>query len=390
MSWSNVFGIAKLQFWGESNSDSQTNNQVHLFVNGRHQVRLFAGISFAKYNEADATLPTEQEVLNALCLINNSTGGSLQHLTTGKKGSYTSVHSPSQVHSTLQATNNLLKSSVLYSANGEGKNGQPCTVTANSGDFQFIAEFYVSSDPSKNSNNTNETVSVKLNYKDYTGTSYTADMSANSQYYTHASVNVNCYRANQFSNKIELTKDGSSAEFSDPATGSDYSRLDHKATLFRLHFAGGYFYISHYENLDYADMKGVYGMGSQGLQISPTLAVGYGRWNNSTAYYTDVYCATDMTKMGKRQYIFRAYQWRNSVNYLYDTNKFIEVRVYQNANEIVFIATSMTQVGEKAWEINMSDEPRYVIYDQFGNNYTVVMGRDWNGAYLSPIISHIS
>ncbi len=89
MSWDNVSGIKNIKIW----TDYSDVTQGHLFVNDNHQLTLNVGLAF-NLHDADSEGPTEDEVYNALSLIDNLDSGPLKYLTIVEANRYSAIYDP--------------------------------------------------------------------------------------------------------------------------------------------------------------------------------------------------------------------------------------------------------------------------------------------------------
>lgn len=354
MSWDNVSDIKNIKIW----TDYSDSTQGHLFVNDHHQLKLSVGISFT-LKSGTTEGPTEDEVQNALSLINNQDSGPLKYLSVVEKGNYTAVYDP-------------------YYASADLSND---TDDVDEGIYDFVFSYYVTSRSSINAEAHAETVALKLAYTvtnaDGTTKEVVKETSAKGNYYTKTFVSVLCYPSMLYGNPSEN-------RISFKIVSTEMDPDDYHHTEVNYTYSGIKFY---YEPLTIAHSYfKIYRLdGARTIPDDPCRPVYIGNTQDSVMWDYIYNAYFPNMSVGEMEYTVYA---PLRANPRYDDYYQIvteEVTVHQNDNEIAFLF-AYADVKQTKYLENLSQYQHLIIYDQFGNNaYVVVNYTNADGSTIASV-----
>ncbi|WP_312928570.1 hypothetical protein [Pseudescherichia sp.] len=346
MSWDNVSSIKNIKIW----TDYSDSTQGHLFINNNHQLLLNVGISFNLKSSTTAG-PTQQEVSDALSLINDQDSGPLKYLTLSDKGKFTAIYDPSLALSVADSD----------------------AASAESGTYDYQLTYYVYSPTSMNAEAHAEGVALKLAYTDASGNKVVQETSATGNYYTKTCVYVTCYPAKLYGmegeNRTNITY---STKVVAAADCWDYSgNFNHSEDTFKVisfYIDDPYFKLFYFDgcsdpNENYAhNPYYIYKAYSK-----PKWDIVY------NAFFPNVKC-------GAFDYGVQIVL-RSDMDDSHTTLLTEHIEVHQQQNQITFLGAH-TSVEGLNHSTDMSNRVRIQAYDQFGNSAYIVAFS--NGANAMP------
>lgn len=352
MSWDNVSDIKNIKIW----TDYSDSTQGHLFVNDNHQLKLNVGISFT-LKSGTTEGPTEDEVRNALSLINNQDSGPLKYLSVVEEGTYTAVYDP--YHVSTDASND--------------------TNDSGSGVYDYVFTYYVASPSNINADVHAETVALKLAYTitnaDGTTTEVVKETSAKGNYYTKTFVSISCYPSKLYGN-----------------SGQNRTSLKSVKTA----VSGVHYHDEHYNtsgntsysvaiSIDDSYFKFFYLDGAQepdALSGLKPLYIDYYKdktmWDHiNNAFFPNIQC-------GEKNYTVTV-EVRSNLSYDSYYQLFsADIPIDQQENQIIFAAVHTdAESTDYNWSCNYYQYLR--AYDQFGNSMYIVIAFNNDDNYIKSV-----
>lgn len=331
MSWENVTGVKYINIW-TGYSDT---TQGHLFVNGNHQLLLTAGITF-NLKSGTTEGPTQDEVAQALSLINNQDGGPLKYLAVVDENIYTALYDPNHVQAEPVANPD----------------------SAGDGIYDYTFQWYVNSSTAINKGFWSEGVALKLVYSTDGSNSVVVDTSVHGSS-TKANVTVCCYQpvlyGNKGENRINISissKQVASSDCSDKA--GNFNHAGDTFIVYWVYIDDSYFKLFNFDGCTDPDPDVVH----QGFYIHKEKSTV--EWDHVfNSFFPNVKCgAFDFSTQ---------VAVRSGPDQSYPVVVTEQITVHQQENQITFISGFSSAQGLKyAGEV---DKRQAVLaYDQFGNS----------------------
>lgn len=330
MSWDNVINVNAFSIWTEiSSSDSQKNG--HLFVNGRHQIKVTIGINF---DLTDSTLPgpTEDEVYTAISLVDDIDGNPLKYLNPGEPGNYTAIYDP---------------------ALGSKSTSYP---DVNTSEFQYELAYYLSSSETTNPDCDSEKVSAIIEYT-INGDKHTNDFTTNSTGDIKDSITVSCYPEKKYGTASSTTTP-IVASFQD--TNPTVNIYDVKDT----HDHDDYNVFSVFIDDDYFKIHDIDSTVEPNTNLVPAC---YIQKDYDTPMWDAIYNVCYPAFIPSEKTYTVTTKLYNSPDHVIYT---VDVTVHAHANEVIFI-TCKSNVKSNKHYTHVDNNQHLSIHDQFGNHSMV-------------------
>ncbi|STQ60764.1 Uncharacterised protein [Pseudescherichia vulneris] len=307
MSWDNVSSVYTIKIW----TDYSDSTQGHLFVNDNHQLKLYVGIDFT-LNAGTTEGPGDDEVRNAITLINNMDGGPLKYLTIVDENRYTAVYDPYHTQAVDQDDTSIVDNGV----------------------YDNVITYYVSSPSSVNAETFSENVALTLEYhgtsSDGTAKDIFVDTSAVADkggFATYAS--VVCYPEKLYGNKGQNRTciTNSSTEISGSEIDDNFDHSEDKFKVYWFNIDDPYFKIFYFdggnESIDNTPLNPYYIY----KEIAST------QWDKIyNAFFPNVQC-------GEKTYD-ATIKVQSDLNHEYILEE--KITVNQKPNQIIFLTSYMT------------------------------------------------
>lgn len=346
MSWDNVADIKNIKIW----TDYSDSTQGHLFINNSHQLKLNVGISFTLKSGATEG-PTEDEVSNALSLINNQDSGPLKYLKLTSEGKFTQVYDPNHVQSTADITDSDVEDGI----------------------YDFVFTYWVYSPTSINAEAHAESLALELAYTitnaDGTTTQVVKQTSAPGNYYTKTCVNVLCYPEKLYGNKEENrtniligNKKVASSDCSDKS--GNFSHAGDTFIVYWVYIDDSYFKLFYFDGCSEPDSNYIH----QGFYIHKDYSSP--EWDHIfNSFFPNVKCGE--FSFGTQVEV------RSGPDKSYACVLRESITVHQQENQITFISGFASAKGLKyAGEVNNYQKVR--AYDQFGNSTYIIVKTNYD------------
>ncbi len=348
MSWDNVNDIKNIKIW----TDYSDETQGHLFVNGNHQLKLNVGIGFT-LNSGTTEGPTEDEVKNALSLINNQDSGPLKYLSVVEEGIYVAVYDPYHVST---GTNDNADDSI----------------------YDFVFTYYVFSPSSINAETHAESVALKLAYTttnaDGTTKEVVKETSALGNYYTKTYVSVLCYPSMLYGapgeNRININCSKVAAETNNKDSNNRYTHEDSAFWVVSLSIDHSYFKLFYLQGGQEPDPD---------REVEPFF-IDKSKDSPEWDYIYNTFFPN--MKCGEMNYTVQAII--RNVNNQGDHVYYAHVDVQQKENQVTFIEIS-TDV-QSLHDFSGTDQLIYLrVFDQFGNSAYIVAYHNYNFNFIKSV-----
>ena len=352
MSWDNVSDIKNIKIW----TDYSDSTQGHLFVNDNHRLKLNVGISFT-LKSGTTEGPTEDEVSNALSLINNQDSGPLKYLKLADENIYTTVYDP-------------------YHTQSDNKNNSN---TIDDGIYDFVLTYYVNSPLSINAEAHSEVVALQLKYTVTDSAGKTTEVikqtSVNGNYPTKVKVSVVCYPSKLYGieneNRTCLTSVKTIVSNATYHNGH-YDNSGDTSYCVAISIDDSYFKIFHLDGAQEPDTLSTL----QPLYIS--FYEDKPMWDHiNNAFFPNIQC-------GEKSYTVTA-EVRSNLSYdsyyqLFDA----DIPISQKEGQIIFAAVQ-TDVKSTGYNWATNNYQYLSAYDQFGNSMYIVIAFSNDSNYIKSV-----
>jgi len=347
-----VEGISSLKMWTDSASgDTST---AHLFVNGKHCVKIYAGIKFRMSGDNLPPSPEECEKEIALTLLDNITGDSNTKLFIAKQGAdvFEALYNPNQIY---QATN---------------------TVDA-ALNYDWIVSWKVLSDKLINPNFASTGVALYMSFVGAKNTKISMDTSASGSGSVKTSVQIICYAPQNYqvgpqnnTQMVTISHDNGVADFDWEAMMNkntpldrDFKTTDYDDFIYRMHIQSDYFKIARLEVAPGTRLKKV-GHDAQVFMNSSKSSAP--QWD----HLQNVFCPTIIYGLGQHNYDIVAYSDDkvSTTEYRWIGNH--SGKIYQGAGEVIFYAVHIT-ANFNFGTYREGEHSYFYLWDQFGNKMHV-------------------